>query len=41
VLVMREGELVAELGGHSGREITQENIIELATGAQQVEPQAA
>ncbi|AMO96320.1 ABC transporter family protein [Collimonas fungivorans] len=41
VLVMREGELVAELGGHSGREITQENIIELATGAQQVQPQAA
>jgi ribose transport system ATP-binding protein len=41
VLVMREGELVAELGGHSGREISQENIIELATGAQQVEPQAA
>ncbi|MGB7194663.1 MAG: sugar ABC transporter ATP-binding protein [Collimonas pratensis] len=41
VLVMREGELVAELGGHSGRDISQENIIELATGAQQVEPQAA
>jgi ribose transport system ATP-binding protein len=41
VLVMREGELVAELGGHSGREITQENIIELATGAQQAQPQAA
>ncbi|HWW05934.1 sugar ABC transporter ATP-binding protein [Collimonas sp.] len=41
VLVMREGELVAELGGHSGREISQENIIELATGAQQIEPQAA
>lgn len=33
VLVMREGELVGELGGYSGRPITQESIIELATGA--------
>jgi len=33
VLVMREGELVGELGGYSGRAITQESIIELATGA--------
>ena len=33
VLVMREGEIVGELGGHSGRSITQESIIELATGA--------
>ena len=33
VLVMREGEIVGELGGHSGRGITQEAIIELATGA--------
>lgn len=33
VLVMREGRLVGELGGHSERPITQEAIIELATGA--------
>lgn len=33
VLVMREGELVGELGGHSGEPIVQEKIIELATGA--------
>jgi ribose transport system ATP-binding protein len=33
VLVMREGELVGELGGYSGTAITQEAIIELATGA--------
>ncbi len=33
VLVMREGELVGELGGYSGKPITQESIIELATGA--------
>ncbi|MFN3987430.1 MAG: sugar ABC transporter ATP-binding protein [Rhodocyclaceae bacterium] len=33
VLVMREGELVGELGGHSGQPITQEAIIALATGA--------
>jgi ribose transport system ATP-binding protein len=33
VLVMREGELVGELGGYSERPITQEAIIELATGA--------
>jgi ribose transport system ATP-binding protein len=33
VLVMREGELVGELGGHSGTAISQEAIIELATGA--------
>jgi ribose transport system ATP-binding protein len=41
VLIMREGQLVAELGGTSGREITQETIIDLATGAQQVEEHAA
>lgn len=35
VLVMREGSLVGELGGHTGRPIAQEAIIELATGAQQ------
>ncbi len=33
VLVMREGELVGELGGYSGRPVSQEAIIELATGA--------
>jgi ribose transport system ATP-binding protein len=33
VLVMREGELVGELGGHAARPISQEAIIELATGA--------
>lgn len=33
VLVMREGELVGELGGFSGRPISQEAIIDLATGA--------
>jgi ribose transport system ATP-binding protein len=33
VLVMREGEIVGELGGHTGRPISQEAIIELATGA--------
>ncbi|MBS0356917.1 MAG: sugar ABC transporter ATP-binding protein [Proteobacteria bacterium] len=35
VLVMREGELVAELGGHSGEPIEQATIIEYATGARQ------
>lgn len=34
VLVMREGKLVGELGGDTGRPITQAAIIELATGAQ-------
>ena len=33
VLVMREGELVGELGGYSGKAITHEAIIELDTGA--------
>ncbi len=32
ILVMREGEIVGELGGPSGQTITQENIISLATG---------
>ncbi|NMF87234.1 ATP-binding cassette domain-containing protein [Aromatoleum petrolei] len=42
VLVMREGEVVGELGGYSGAPITQEAIIELATGATpQTLPQAA
>ncbi|GGF05200.1 ribose import ATP-binding protein RbsA [Aliidongia dinghuensis] len=35
VMVMREGRLVGEVGGDSGRAITQENIIALATGADQ------
>ncbi|WP_085316488.1 sugar ABC transporter ATP-binding protein [Derxia lacustris] len=33
VLVMREGEIVGELGGHTGRPVSQETIIEYATGA--------
>jgi len=33
VLVMREGHMVGEVGGHTGKPITQEHIIELATGA--------
>ena len=33
VLVMREGELVGQLGGHTGTPISQEAIIELATGS--------
>lgn len=33
VLVMREGQIVGELGGHTGVAITQERIIELATGS--------
>lgn len=33
VLVMREGELVAELGGHAEQAISQSTIIEYATGA--------
>lgn len=32
VLIMREGQLVAEVGGSSGSEISQERIIDLATG---------
>ncbi|MGY2288285.1 sugar ABC transporter ATP-binding protein [Pseudomonas sp. SDO528_S397] len=39
VLVMREGQLVAELGGASGHDISQEAIIDLATGG--VQPVAA
>jgi ribose transport system ATP-binding protein len=31
-LVMREGEIVGELGGPGGKEVTQENIMALATG---------
>ncbi len=36
VLVMREGELVGELGGTTGTAITQENIMAYATGASEV-----
>jgi ribose transport system ATP-binding protein len=36
VLVMREGELVGELDDSPGREITQENIMNYATGATEV-----
>jgi ribose transport system ATP-binding protein len=32
VLVMREGKIVGELGGPRGKEVTQENIMALATG---------
>ncbi|WP_049020017.1 ATP-binding cassette domain-containing protein, partial [Burkholderia cenocepacia] len=34
VLVMREGEIAGELGGHTHTPITQEAIIALATGSQ-------
>ncbi|KVL67053.1 D-ribose transporter ATP-binding protein [Burkholderia ubonensis] len=33
VLVMREGEFVGELGGHTGKAITQEAVIGFATGS--------
>ena len=36
VLVMREGQLVGELDGKPGKEITQENIMHYATGASEV-----
>jgi ribose transport system ATP-binding protein len=36
VLVMREGELVGELNDRAGQEITQENIMQYATGATEV-----
>ena len=36
VLVMREGELVGELDDSAGKEITQENIMQYATGATEV-----
>jgi ribose transport system ATP-binding protein len=32
VLVMREGVIMGEVGGRSGQEITQHNIMRLATG---------
>ena len=32
ILVMREGEIVGEVGGSSGTAATQENIMALATG---------
>jgi ABC-type sugar transport system ATPase subunit len=31
VLVMREGQIMGEVGGESGIEITQQNIMKLAT----------
>ncbi len=36
VLVMREGQLVGELDGSPGKEITQEKIMHYATGAAEV-----
>jgi ribose transport system ATP-binding protein len=36
VLIMREGRLVAQVGGASGHEISQEAIIDFATGGEQV-----
>lgn len=36
VLVMRQGQIVGELGGSTHREITQENIMHYATGASEV-----
>ena len=41
VLVMREGIFAGELGGYTGKPITQEAIIELATGSQAALDQAA
>ncbi|WP_395069462.1 sugar ABC transporter ATP-binding protein [Paraburkholderia silvatlantica] len=41
VLVMREGVLAGELGGYTGKPITQEAIIELATGSQHPLDEAA
>ncbi|SAL39477.1 sugar ABC transporter ATP-binding protein [Caballeronia telluris] len=41
VLVMREGELAGELGGYSGKPISQEAIIELATGSRPALGEAA
>ena len=41
VLVMREGVFAGELGGYTGKPISQEAIIELATGSQQPLDEAA
>ncbi|WP_322046345.1 sugar ABC transporter ATP-binding protein [Paraburkholderia sp. J67] len=41
VLVMREGEFAGELGGYTGKPISQEAIIELATGSQAALGEAA
>ncbi len=41
VLIMREGELVAEVGGASAQEISQERIIDLATGSENAAAAAA
>jgi ribose transport system ATP-binding protein len=40
VLVMREGRIAGELGGHSGEPISQEAIIALATGSQTEQAEA-
>jgi ribose transport system ATP-binding protein len=41
VLVMREGEIAGELGGYTGKPISQEAIIELATGSRPALVEAA
>ena len=41
VIVMREGELAGELGGSTNTPITQEAVIELATGSRPQAEQAA
>jgi ribose transport system ATP-binding protein len=41
VLVMREGVFAGELGGYTGKPITQEAVIELATGSQAALDEAA
>ncbi|RQZ05333.1 sugar ABC transporter ATP-binding protein [Burkholderia sp. Bp9031] len=41
VLVMREGEFVGELGGHTGKAITQEGVIGFATGSHPAASEAA
>ncbi|CAG9204215.1 ribose ABC transporter ATP binding subunit [Paraburkholderia tropica] len=41
VLVMREGQFAGELGGYTGKPISQEAIIELATGSQGALDEAA
>ena len=38
VLVMREGRIAGEVGGESGRPLTQEAIVALATGATETDP---
>ena len=38
VIVMREGVVMGEVGGETGVEVTQQNIMKLATGASQSNP---